>query len=84
MLATQERATTTPDNFNPSAPTDIFGRRVEVGSTIVYATRRGSSTFLNKLRITEVSPTTVTGFNPDDINRRRRTLRNFDTVARVF
>lgn len=76
--------TTIEENQVTSQPTDIFGKAIQVGDNIVYATRRGSETFLNKLKITEVNSNQLKGFNPDDTYRRSRTLTNFRTVAKVF
>jgi hypothetical protein len=65
-------------------PTDIFGREIQSGDTVVYATRRGSDTFLNKLFVQTVQPGGISGFNPDDPTRRKRNLTNFSTIARVI
>lgn len=81
MINTQE--TQTPDQSTGVQQTDIFNKRIEAGDTIVYATRRGSSTFLNKLQVTEVTPTAIKGWSPDDLHRRTRSLSNFGTVAKV-
>lgn len=65
---------------------DIFGKPIAVKDTIVYATRRGSSTYLNKLSVTEVAGCGgghIKGFNPDDVSRRIRSITNFDTIAKV-
>lgn len=62
---------------------DIFGKPIAAKDTIVYATRRGSETFLNKLSVTEVSVNGIKGFNPDDVNRRIRSLSNLNTIAKV-
>ena len=65
------------------AVNDIFGKAIAVGDTIVYATRRGSETFLNKLVVTGVSVNAIKGWTPDDVNRRTRTLTSFGTIAKV-
>ena len=67
-----------------TARTDIFGKHIQPGDQLVYATRRGSSTFLNKLFVQEVtSAGGIKGFNPDDPTRRSRTIFNLSTVAKV-
>lgn len=62
---------------------DIFGKAVVEGDTIVYATRRGSETFLNKLIVRSVSVKGIKGWTPLDPHQRTRTLTNFNTIAKV-
>lgn len=65
-------------------PIDIFLREIQPGDVVVYATRRGSKTYLNKLKVTEVHEDKVLGWNPEDVTRRLRQLTNFETVAKVY
>ena len=62
---------------------DFIGREITASATIVYPVRRGSSMWLNRLKVTQVvggpSPT-VTGFNDTG---RRITLHNIQTVVVV-
>jgi hypothetical protein len=45
------------------APVDFLGNTINPGDTICYPVRRGSSMWLNKLRITQVLPGALTGLN---------------------
>jgi hypothetical protein len=58
-------------------PVDFLGRELRAGDTIVYPARRGSALWLNKLLVTKVEPTSVTGTKPDG---RRVTIRNLKNV----
>jgi hypothetical protein len=81
--ATIEAPVPTVESPAKFAVRDIFGRPIFEGDTIVYATRRGSDTFLNKLVVTFVGVNAIKGWTPEDVNRRTRTLTNFKTVAKV-
>jgi hypothetical protein len=65
-------------------PRDIYGRDIKPGDNVVYATRRGSSTYLNKLLVTGTTPSYIEGFQPGDVNQRTRRIKNLSTVAKVF
>ncbi len=41
---------------------DIFGKQLQIRDMVVYATRKGSGTFLNKLSIDEIGPGYIKGF----------------------
>lgn len=60
-----------------NAPTDFLGREIMAGDTIIYPVRRGSAMWLNKLRVTQVLPDSLTGLNPDG---RWVTVKNLGNV----
>lgn len=62
---------------------DIFNKTIAAGDTIVYATRRGSETFLNKLIVRSVGASGIKGWTPLDPHQRTRTLTNYNTIAKV-
>lgn len=62
---------------------DIFGKVIAERDMVVYATRRGSETFLKKLSVTSVNASGIRGFDPEDVNRRTRLVVNLRTVAKV-
>lgn len=64
-----------------SVITDAFGVEIRKGDTIVFAVRKGSSQWLNKLRVTGVTSATVKGYDPDDTMQRAKTLRQMKTVV---
>ena len=63
---------------------DFMGRSVKAGDTVVYPVRRGSSMWLNKLRVTQVDESGVqpklVGFNPAG---RRVQVQSLDNVVVV-
>lgn len=70
----------------PLSPLDFMGRKITVGATVIYPVRRGSSMWMNKLKITQVipetpsSPPTIGGYNSEG---RRITLHNVANVTVV-
>lgn len=68
---------------------DSRGKVISIGDTIVYATRKGSDTFLKELMVTGISDAGIQGYDPKgeqrgDPTRRLRTIKNLTTVAKVF
>jgi expansin (peptidoglycan-binding protein) len=61
-----------------NAPLDFLGREIKIGDTIAYPVRRGSSMWLNKLRVTQVLPVSVKGLNADG---RWITVHNLNNVV---
>lgn len=61
---------------------DFMGREITVGATVVYPVRRGSSMWMQKLRVTQVIPVgpKIGGFNPEG---RRIVLQNIANVTVV-
>lgn len=62
---------------------DFMGREITVGATVIYPVRRGSSMWMQKIKVTQVIPgetPTVGGFNPEG---RRITLHNVANVTVV-
>lgn len=59
---------------------DGWGNQIEAGDKIVYATRRGSSTNLNKMLVQELDGQVVVGYLLDDPTRRRRRVQNLGTT----
>lgn len=72
-VATEQPAATTSK--------DAFGVEIREGSTIVYAVRKASDTFIKKLFVTAVTPRSVKGYDPVDVRRRAKTLTNLSTTA---
>jgi len=61
--------------------TDAFGVAINKGDLIVFAVRKGSSQWLNKLRVTGVTASSVKGYDPEDTLQRAKTLRQMKTVV---
>lgn len=59
---------------------DFMGREIVVGATIVYPVRRGSSMWMQKIKVTQVKPTAIGGYNGEG---RRITLHNIANVVVV-
>jgi hypothetical protein len=66
------------------AATDFLGREIKAGDTIAYPVRRGSSMWMNKLRITQVTPTAVTGLNAEGRWVTVRNLKNAVVVTELL
>lgn len=60
--------------------TDFMGREIRPGNTVCYPVRRGSSMWLVELRVQQVEPGSVSGFNKDG---RRVTVKNLNNVVVV-
>lgn len=60
---------------------DAFGTEVKVEDLLVYAVRQGSSMWLKQIRVLSVNEDGVTGYDPLDINQRKRTLRQMNTTV---
>lgn len=69
------------------AARDFLGREIQVGNLITYPVRKGSSMWLNKLKVTQVRNTggvfSLVGYNPDDTFKRNVPIRNLHTVTVV-
>lgn len=61
-----------------NAPLDFLGRQILAGDVIVYPVRRGSSMWLNRLRVTLVLPEGVKGLNAEG---RWITVHNLNNVV---
>jgi hypothetical protein len=59
---------------------DFMGREITVGATVVYPVRRGSSMWMQKIKVTQVKPATLGGYNNEG---RRITLHNIANVVVV-
>lgn len=70
-------AETATDNPN----VDAFGTEIKEGCTLAFATRKQSSMWLSKLKITEVRDTHIRGYDPEDVRRRYKTLTNRSTTV---
>jgi hypothetical protein len=81
--ATLESPVNTTVVLKKFQPLDIYGKPIVVGDNVVYATRRGSETLLNKLVVSRVGVNSIQGWSPDDVNRRMKTLKSFATIAKV-
>ncbi len=60
--------------------TDFMGREIRPGNTVIYPARRGSSMWLNELRVQQAEAGKVSGFNKDG---RRVTVTNLKNVVVV-
>jgi hypothetical protein len=67
-----------------SSRIDSREKVINVGDTVVYATRKGSETFLKELMVTGLSDQGIQGYDPKDYKRRLKTVKNLTTVAKVF
>ena len=63
-----------------NTPTDFLGRTIKAGDTIVYPWRRGSAMGMNKLNVTQVTDSNITGYSPSG---RLLTLSNLKNVVVV-
>jgi hypothetical protein len=62
---------------------DFMGRDITVNSTIVYPVRRGSSMWMQKMKVTQIitgNKVSIGGFNGDG---RKITIHNIDNVTVV-
>lgn len=62
---------------------DFMGRGIKAGDTLIYPVRRGSSMWMQELRVTQVLPgdkPKIAGFNPEG---RRITIYNIANVTVV-
>jgi hypothetical protein len=59
---------------------DFMGREIRPGNTVCYPVRRGSSMWLNELRVQQAEPGKVSGFNTEG---RRVTISNLKNVVVV-
>ena len=64
--------------------TDFLGREIKPDDTIVYPVRRGSSMWMNKLRVTQVLPTVVKGLNSEGRWIVVRNLKNAVVVTELL
>lgn len=60
---------------------DAFETQICVDDLIAYAVRRGSSMWLKRLKVTEVTIEYVRGYDPDDIRMRYKVLTNLTTAV---
>jgi hypothetical protein len=60
---------------------DFLGNEITVGCHVVYPVRRGSSMWLNRIKVTQVTPTQVTGYNPDKRLTHIKNLKNVVVVT---
>jgi hypothetical protein len=60
---------------------DAFGTEIRKGDIIVFAVRKASRQWLNKLRVTGVTSTSVRGYDPLDQLCRNKTLKQMKTVV---
>lgn len=67
-----------------SSVIDSRGKVISVADTIVYATRKGSATYLKELTVTALTDQGIQGYDPKDHARRLKTVKNLTTVAKVF
>ena len=69
----------------PVAPTavitDAFDNAIQAGDLIVFAVRKASNMWLNKLKVTGVTPTSVRGYDPEDVSQRVKTLKQTKTMV---
>jgi len=84
-VVSADQVAAVPGTLSPSGPCDIFDKPIFVGDLIVYATRRGSGTYLNKLLVTGVTNSRITGKPPGETGPHvaTRVLKNFGTIAKV-
>jgi transketolase C-terminal domain/subunit len=61
--------------------TDAFGVVIAKGDMIAFAVRKQSNMWLNKLRVTGVTMTSVKGYDPLDTTQRNKTLRQTKTIV---
>jgi len=59
---------------------DYVGNPITVGCNIVYPVRRGSAMWLNTIKVTQVTPTRVTGYNADHRLTHVQNLKNVVVV----
>jgi len=59
---------------------DFMGRTIVAGQTVVYPVRRGSSMWMNKLKVTQVNEETILGYNTAG---RLLTIKNLQNVVIV-
>lgn len=64
-------------------PVDFLGREITPGCTCVYPWRRGSSMGMNKLSVTQVTDTSVTGYSPTGRLVKVTNLKNVVVVPLV-
>lgn len=64
--------------------TDFLGGEIKPDDTIVYPVRRGSSMWMNKLRVTQVLPTVVKGLNSEGRWIVVRNLKNAVVVTELL
>ena len=58
--------------------TDFLGREIRAGNLIVYAVRRGSSMWFNKLSVTQVRDDSIAGYNSTG---KLLTIKNLQNVV---
>ncbi len=73
-------------NTSTVKATDNFGVPITPGCTVAHATRRGSGTYIHRLKvesltISDADGVKIHGYNPDDVYKRRKTLQNLSLVA---
>jgi len=59
-----------------NAPADYLGREIKVDDLLVYPVRRGSHMWLNRIKVTMVTPDFVKGFSPEGRPVTIRNLKN--------
>lgn len=60
---------------------DAFDQAIEPEAIVAHAGRRGSSMWLNRLKVTEVTDEYIRGYDPDDVRMRYKQLTNMKTVV---
>ena len=73
-------ATETPPT---STTKDFVGQAINVGDSVAYAVRGGSSLWLDKIVVTQVHANKIVGYKPNDTMQRRITIKNLHTCVVV-
>lgn len=71
------------ETASPSTTKDFVGQAINVGDTVVYAVRGGSSLWLTKITVTQVHPNKIVGYKPEDTFKRQITVKNLHTCIVV-
>ena len=66
-----------------STTKDFVDQIINVGDTVVYAVRGGSSLWLTKISVTQVHPNKIVGYKPGDTFKRQITVKNLHTCIVV-